>query len=235
MKFTGERVIEGETPARIWSDHIARYEFAGGYVEGKSVLDIACGTGYGCDFFIRNGARHVIGMDISEEAITFARTKYKVNRLQFEVGDISDINLPESPLDLITCFETIEHIENQQIALSQLWRVLKPGGILIISSPNRRLTSPGTFSNDQPDNRFHTREYSTQEFVSTLQGYFDVLQVCGQRAKSKLLLLPLLQRIMRRIIPALYAPGRASPKVERVSLLSEYRYITAVCRKRGES
>ena len=110
IQFTGERVVEGSTPTRILLDHVARYKFACRYVKERNILDIACGTGYGSKLLCDAGAKKVIGVDISSEAIDFACTKYKMNGLEFKVGDILDIDFPENYFEVITCFETIEHV-----------------------------------------------------------------------------------------------------------------------------
>ena len=231
MEFTGERVVEKETPDRIWLDHLARYEFAARYVKEKIVLDIACGTGYGSSRLCLSGAKKVIGVDISREAINFARNKYIVNGLEFKTGDILDISFPGIHFDLITCFETIEHVENQEEALVHLQRALKPEGILIISSPNRKLTSPGRSISNHPANAFHVKEYSTNEFVVVLNRYLDILEIYGQRPRSKILFQPHLQTVMRKIWPAIYDSGKGTPRLTKVSRFKEYRYITVVCRK----
>ena len=229
--FTGERVVEGGTPQRIWSDHVARYEFALGYVKGRHVLDIACGTGYGSGILCSGGAERVIGMDVSNEAIGLARAKYKEEGLEFKIGNMMDTGLPEDSFDVITCFETIEHVESQEGAFTGLRRVLKPGGLLVISSPNRKLTSPRRTFDARTDNPFHVREYVSEEFIQVLGQFFEVLEVYGQRAKNRLLLVPFFHGIMRRIMPGLYAPERGSPELEKVSRKNEYRYIVVVCRK----
>jgi len=231
--FTGERVVEGGTPERIWLDHVARYEFANEFAKGKCVLDIACGTGYGSIVLCRSGAKEVIGVDISDEAINFARAEYRMNGLEYRVGDVLDINFPQNYFDVITCFETIEHVRSQEKAFAELHRVLKPEGLLIISSPNRKLTSPGRSINDHPANPFHTTEYSTSEFISVLKKYFEILEVYGQRGRSKLFFLPLFETVMRKFLSGIYDPAKGSPDLEKVSPLKEYRYITAVCRKCG--
>jgi len=231
MEFSGERVIEEATPERIWLDHVTRYEFASRYVKEKVVLDIACGTGYGSILVRRSGAKRVIGVDLSHEAIDFARTKYKISELEFTVGDILNIDFPGNYFDLVVCFETIEHVKNQEKAFSELQRVLKPEGLLIISSPNRKLTSPGKSINDSPANLFHTIEYSPSEFVLLLNKYFASIEVYGQRAVNKLFLLPILVNAMNRFFPGVYDPGKGSPNLKKVSLVNEYRYIIVVCIK----
>lgn len=232
MEFTGERVVEACTPKHVWLDHVARYEFGSRYVKGKFVLDIACGTGYGSDLLCRSGAKRVIGVDISSETIDFACTNYKPDGLEFKVGDILDIHLSQNYFDVITCFETIEHVNDQERAFRELRKVLKPEGLLIISSPNRKLTSPCSAINDRPANPFHTKEYSFQEFISILSNFFEILEFYGQRGKWKFLFQPFSERLIRKFVRALYDPERGMPDLEKVSPLKEYRYITVVCRKR---
>jgi len=231
MQFTGERVVEGSTPKRILLDHVARYKFACRYVKERNILDISCGTGYGSKLLYDAGAAKITGIDISSETIDFACTKYKMNGLEFKVGNILDIDFPENCFDVITCFETIEHVQSQENAFTELHRVLKPKGLLIISSPNRKLTSPGKSINDHPDNPFHTKEYSTGEFISVLENYFEILGVYGQRPINKLFLLPFFERIIKRILPMIYDPGKGNPELEKVSSKKEYRYVIVICRK----
>lgn len=231
MQFTGERVVEGVSPERIWLDHVARYEFASGYTKEKNVLDISCGTGYGSRILYDRGARGVIGIDISIETINFASIKYKTKDLEFKVGDIQNIDFPANYFDVVTCFETIEHVNSQEKVFKELQRVLKPRGLLIISSPNRTVTSPYKSINDSPDNPFHTKEYATGEFISALENYFSILDIYGQRSIYKLFLLPILERIMRQTAPRIYSPEKGNPELEKISHIKEYRYTVVVCRK----
>ena len=229
FRFTGERVVEDNTPQRIWLDHVTRYKLAGKYVKRKEVLDISCGTGYGSRILYDSKAAKVIGADISSKTIDFARTKYEKNGLEFKVGNILDIDFPENYFDVITCFETIEHVQDQEKALMELQRVLKSEGLLFISSPNRKLTSPGKLISDHPDNPFHTKEYSTKEFVRILVKYFDVNGLYGQRPINKVLLIPYFEKVLRRYLSQLYSPEAGSPLVEKCRPTLEYRYIIASC------
>lgn len=230
-KFTGERVIEGYTPLRVWLDHVARYNFAGRYVKGKIVLDISCGTGYGSCILYSNRAKKVIGIDISKKVINFARTKYERKGLEFNIGNILNIDIHDNYFDLIVSFETIEHITNQKRALLEIQRVLKPNGLLLISSPNRKLTSPLKSFDEPPNNPFHVIEYTMKEFTRLIRNYFEIIEVYGQRGINKFFLFPLIERILRKILPWLYNPKKGSSNLEKVISKKEYRYIVVVCKK----
>src|SRR4030066_783433 len=104
-----ERIIPGFVPMDSFLEHISRYIFALAYVENKNVLDIACGTGYGSYFLAKNGAKFVAGGDISEIAINYAKNKYKLDTLEFEVENVMKMSYPSEHFDVIVSFETIEH------------------------------------------------------------------------------------------------------------------------------
>lgn len=174
------------------------------------------------------------GIDISQDAIDVALKRYEDDRIAFMVGNILNIGLANASQDVITCFETIEHVAEQEIAISELVRVLNPNGTLIISTPNRKATSPGKSASDPPNNHFHVSEFSTKEFISFLSRHFGKVTVFGQRGPNKLLFLPLkvpnrhFSGVMQRIRPRLERMG--SPKLESISSFKEYHYITAACR-----
>lgn len=233
-EFTGERVIEGLTPKRIWLDHAARYQFAGNYVKDEIVLDVACGSGFGAKILEQKGAKFIHAVDISPEAIELANKHYASDSISFKVGDVKDLDFPADFFDLICCFETIEHIQDVDIALSELRRVLKPKGHLMISSPNRPLTSPGKFLKDTPDNVFHTNEYSLGEILGLLSRYFEIQAVNGQRGINRFLLLPVIRRLIRYCRPQLYTPESGSFTVTKHNSTGIYRYILLSCTKPNE-
>lgn len=169
LDFTGERLILGKSPQRLEQEHLERYEFAKQYVRGKVVLDIACGTGYGSKMMSDAGASLVEGVDIDDRTISYAQENYSNSRIIYSTGDIVSYNKLEQ-FDTIVCFETIEHVKDYRVALRNLYNALVPGGKLIISSPNRSITSPDAKSlNDKLSNDFHTQEFSLSEMVSELQ------------------------------------------------------------------
>jgi ubiquinone/menaquinone biosynthesis C-methylase UbiE len=154
-----------------------RYVFASKFVKGKSVLDAGCGIGYGSNFIAKAGAKKVIGIDISKDAIKVAKQRYENEQIQFMIMDITQLEFPENSFDVICCFEVIEHIKNYHKALSELKRVLKNGGLCIISTPNKEISSP---RRKEPINPFHVKEFSPAEFYGLLKKYFDDISLYGQ-------------------------------------------------------
>lgn len=167
--------IERLTPGTIefrrqYADHMARYAFANRFVTGKSIMDIACGSGYG-SYYLAGTASHVTGADISSDAIRYADSHFRRDNLTFICRDAVNNSIRQK-FDCIVSFETIEHIREDSRFLANLKRCLKPKGLLIISSPNGktgRLSSP-----------YHVREYSLPEFRSLLKRNFQHIHIYGQ-------------------------------------------------------
>lgn len=171
--------------------HIKRYEFALPYVAGKQVLSVACGNGYGEAMFAKAGAAQVYGFDVSQEAIAFAQANYQAANLKFAVGDATKLPLPDSAVDVVVSFETIEHIENDKAYLKEIRRILKPGGVALISTPNRAKSLRNYFAK-RPPNPYHVREYLKDELAALLETYFDSVTFYGQKTifKRRLATLP---------------------------------------------
>jgi O-antigen biosynthesis protein len=166
--YTGERFVFGATGHALERQHIARYRFASGFANGKAVLDIACGSGYGASLLKDAGASRVIGVDIHPETIALCKREHVRDDLEFAVGDIATFRA-DCPVELITCFETIEHTRDYEEGLKNLNRNLKGGGVLLISTPNRMLTSPrATKLSDPPRNPYHTQEFLLGEISDLL-------------------------------------------------------------------
>ena len=167
MNFTGERVIPGEVDADLFNEHWARYLFASGYAAGRKVLDVACGSGYGSALLARSAA-HVTGADVAPQAVEYALRHYASPKTQFVRADGCSLPFGAARFDLVVAFEIIEHIGNAAGFLNELRRVLAPGGLLLISTPNRLY-----YTEDRGEvNPFHEREYSFSEFAAMLQSVF---------------------------------------------------------------
>lgn len=230
LSFTGEYFIPGKSGERIEADHLERYRFACKYAKGKTVLDIACGVGYAGPNFIEAGAISYDGVDINEKLIDYAKKMYGSDLISYYVGDITKFS-NNKLYDLITCFETIEHVKNYEAAIQNLHSLLNPGGMLFISSPNRTVTSPYALNiNDKPSNEFHTQEFIPEELLSILNknGFAaDKSQLYGQRQREKVYR----NRYYRKIIYTLFGNPdiKKSPEVTKVAdKIPRYFVIVAV-------
>lgn len=152
MDFTGERYIPS-LAGQIKYEHLHRYALCLEFVSGKAVLDIASGEGYGSALLARV-AQSVVGVDIDSECIRYAKQKYNNPKLNFLLGSCESIPLDNKSVEVVTSFETIEHHNKHEEMMLEIKRVLKPGGLLIISSPDRL-----NYSDKQNySNPFHVKE-----------------------------------------------------------------------------
>jgi len=175
MEFTGERFVP-EVHGNIELEHLHRYLQACQIAARKEVLDIASGEGYG-SAMLANKASKVIGVDISAEAVNHARKRYNKENLEYMIGSCADIPLPDASVDMVVSFETIEHHDQHEKMMQEIMRVLRPTGVLLISSPDKYHYSvePG-FSNP-----YHIKELYQHEFKQLLGSYFKYVTYFGQR------------------------------------------------------
>jgi 2-polyprenyl-3-methyl-5-hydroxy-6-metoxy-1,4-benzoquinol methylase len=164
LEFTGERIVPGKTVEPLFWEHEERYLFAGRYVQGKDVLDVACGSGVGTDYLRTAGARSVRGLDIDPQAVAFAAARYR--DCEFALCDATELCLPDKSVDIVVSFETIEHLHDQPKFIAECKRVLRPGGTFICSTPNARL------NHLRGVNEFHVREMPLAEFQSLVAASF---------------------------------------------------------------
>lgn len=161
-------VVEGTDP--VEQIHVARYEFAAPYATGKTVLDIATGIGYGAHLLASRGAAgSVTGVDISAEAIRTAGERYRHPALCYRLIVPGPLPFEERSFDTVVSFETIEHTADPALFLSEIRRVLRPGGTLVISTPNKRFHS---FGRRVPWNPHHAFELYPGAFSEHLMAQF---------------------------------------------------------------
>ncbi len=173
-KFTGERletsIYNGNT-----INHLHRYAIALSLIKDKTVLDIASGEGYG-SHLMSFESNYVFGVDIDEETIERAKTKYKRENLKFLKGSTTQIPLQDNSVDVIISFETIEHHDEHEQMLAEIKRVLRPGGTLLISSPDKYFYSDiRSYSNP-----FHIKELYKDEFKDLIARYFKNYKLLSQ-------------------------------------------------------
>jgi SAM-dependent methyltransferase len=167
-----ERFDPEHTPGRlVEAEHRARYWCASRWAPGKRVLDAGCGTGYGIAMLLAEGPESVTGVDISDEALADAGRRLG-DEAELVRADVRDLPFGDDSFDMVVCFEVIEHVDRQRDALDQLKRVLRPGGVLLISSPNRDVYPPG--------NEHHVREYRPEELRAELEERFETVRLYSQ-------------------------------------------------------
>jgi SAM-dependent methyltransferase len=159
--------------------HVARYRFAASLLQGSSILDIACGTGYGSAMLARDRKRMVTGMDVSAEAIADAAATWTGPNLVFRRADALAIDLPDCSIDSVVSFETIEHVRDPARFLEEMARILRPRGRLILSTPDRRFYSPGA-APGHSHNPYHPSEMTAAELLAVVGTRFRIASVHGQ-------------------------------------------------------
>jgi ubiquinone/menaquinone biosynthesis C-methylase UbiE len=184
-RFQGANVIDAGSLSPYWGEHTARYSFALPYIKDKKVLDIACGTGYGLAF-LKSSAKSVTGVDVDIEAAKQAKNECD-EKARVLLGDGTNLPFHDESFDVVTSFETLEHLVERKLFLSELKRVLKPNGLLILSTPNAHYTKP---INGKPTNKFHVFEYTTEELKAELESQFTLQKFIGQTLDESIAIPP---------------------------------------------
>jgi 2-polyprenyl-3-methyl-5-hydroxy-6-metoxy-1,4-benzoquinol methylase len=170
----GERQITTHYD-QIRPDHLNRYEFACETLDGLSdkhqILDLACGIGYGTLMLAQKTAANITGVDIDAAAIDHAKQYFANAQIQFICEDAKLLSLMPASQDAIVSFETIEHIDFDELLLQQFYKFLKVGGRLICSTPNQDV-----MPFDKLKFSFHLKHYTNAELVQLLNrvGFTDI-------------------------------------------------------------
>jgi SAM-dependent methyltransferase len=163
LPLTGERTVPGIAEENYWfRRHEAAYLALREHCRDAVVLEAGCGEGYGADLLARD-ARLVVGLDYdAPTAAHVARAHPAVRAVR---GNLATLPVRSSTVDVVASFQVIEHLWDQEGFLAECRRVLRPGGRLLITTPNRITFSPGR---DTPLNPFHTRELAPAELRDLL-------------------------------------------------------------------
>ena len=163
LALTGERTVPGIPAENYWfRRHEIAYRFIAESCRGKQVLEAGSGEGYGGAMLAAAGAT-VTCVDYDASAVEHTRRRYP--ELTMIAGNLVDLPLPDESVDVVVNFQVIEHLWDQAAFIAECRRVLRPGGRLLISTPNRITFSPGR---DTPLNPFHTRELDAAELTDLL-------------------------------------------------------------------
>lgn len=181
MEATGERFIPELMGGHlIEAEHVIRYALAAPLCGDKQVLDAGCGVGWGTLMLLQAGAAGASGIDIDSDAVDAARTR--APGADIRQGDLAELPWPDQTFDVVVCFEAIEHVHRQAEAFDELVRVLRPTGILLVSSPNPRVYPPG--------NPFHVHELTPEELVDEVGGRLPHVTVLHQHEQLASILVP---------------------------------------------
>ena len=201
LVLTGERTLPAIPDERYWFQrHVVAYRLAAARARGLTVLDAGCGEGYGAAMIAAGGAARVLGLELDQTVVAHARAMY--DDVEFVEADLHDLPLEDDVVDLAVSFQVIEHLHHVPSFLEELCRVVRPGGAVLISTPNRLTFTP---DRDAPLNPFHVREFSADELRAELErAGLHVSALLGVHHGRAL---RTFERALRRPLPDVLATG----------------------------
>lgn len=174
-----ERVMDQNSYA--YRHHIKRYAYVSSFIENKLVCSVACGTGYGEKFMAENGKPASIkAFDVDRAALDYAQKNNSHDLIAFSHMDSFDDLVPKESVDVFLSLETVEHINEDEEFVNKIWLSLKPGGIAIISTPNKAFSYKNLWSR-KPLNEYHVREYTKDSFIKLIKNRFNEIELLGQK------------------------------------------------------
>jgi len=178
IDWTGERCVPWSPDVQVVYEHYHRYLWAAELVRGRRVLDLGSGEGFG-SAILAGVAERVVGVDVDATTVEHSRLNYAAPNLSFEQGSALELERFEArSFDAVVCFELIEHISDHERVLAGIERVLVDDGLLVISTPDRRMYTDATGVH----NPFHERELTAPELRALIGARFPHLRLFGQRA-----------------------------------------------------
>jgi SAM-dependent methyltransferase len=222
VQFTGERSVSPPS-GRLYYENLHRYSIAARLAAGKRVLDLASGEGFGTALLARSAA-DVVGIDPDEDCIARARSSAYHPNLRFLRGEPTNVPLKDESIDVITSFETMQRLWDQEAMLDEFRRVLAAGGMLILSTPNKLVYSDRSGFR----NPYHVRELYYADLRDMLARRFPFVRIYGQRIVASSVLHPLAGNAGKSVRPAWYA-GDAGGVREELPELPHPLHFIAVC------
>jgi GT2 family glycosyltransferase/2-polyprenyl-3-methyl-5-hydroxy-6-metoxy-1,4-benzoquinol methylase/uncharacterized coiled-coil protein SlyX len=177
IEWTGERCVPWADDLQVVYEHYHRYAWASRFSAAARVLDLGCGEGFG-PALLAGCAREVVGVDIDPHTVAHAQAHYPRDNLRFLVGSMTDPRLlaGDAGYDVITCFEALEHVGEQDRLLAVVRRLLVPGGLFLTSTPD-----VAVYTHEHGNrNPYHVRELTEAEFRALLAGAFTHVAILRQ-------------------------------------------------------
>lgn len=247
--YDGERLHPDDPRLRnLLVEDLSKFVFASRYAEGKLVLDAGCGAGQGSAHLASSGARFVVGIDVSSGAVAYARHRYivqhKASNLRFAQMDGMSLGFQDETFEMVTSIEVIEHLSQPERYVQEMRRTLTAEGLLVLSTENKRISSP------LPGSMWphHIREFHLHELRDLLASHFSWVEMWGlsipvyeQHPVRRLVRVvapavkPFLPpRLRTRLLPTLQSMIKASLTLDDIEI-SQHRVeraptLIAVCR-----
>jgi ubiquinone/menaquinone biosynthesis C-methylase UbiE len=171
--------ISRDVTSPLWAEHRSRYLFAARFTAGRTVLDVACGEGIGLEVLAQEASR-VVGVDLAFQGLLQAK-QYAGAEALLCAADGTTLPFETGTFDVVTSFETIEHVEDDEAFVKELRRVSAPEGVLLLSTPNAVYTNP---IQGRSANPFHIREYRPEELEALLSRYWSDVRLMRQRTSD---------------------------------------------------
>ena len=179
-EHTGERVCP-DFPDENFRNHLRVYEFAVQFAPGRRVLDVGCGTGYGTAFFLRSGAAAAQGIDLSVEAIRYAKRKFGKTGATYDMMDAQAISFASGSFDMVFSSENLEHLPKPADCIAGIRRVLDKGGIFVLGTPNPEMDLD---ESGRLENPYHVKEFPFEELEAMLRPHFKTVVIFENSMES---------------------------------------------------
>ena len=201
--------------------HARRYELAADIAlqhNARRIADVASGTGYGSRLLSTIANATTDGVDLDPDAVDYAQRHHACDgRCMFHTADACDTGLDPNTYDLAASFETIEHVQNATGLVAELHRILRPGGTLVISTPNRIGPTP-----------YHVHDFGLPEFAAMIESCLTVERWIGQAASDEV--------YSSELPPGMWPIDRAAAMDERWTAGGgKPQFLIAVARKTGNA
>ncbi|HEX8743038.1 MAG TPA: glycosyltransferase [Thermoleophilaceae bacterium] len=181
IEWTGERCVPWTPDVQVAYEHYHRYLWAAPLAARRRVLDLGSGEGFGSAILAGAGAASVTGLDVDERAVEHARLNYGAENLAFAAGSAVDgARFEPGSFDLVVAFELIEHVAERPALVEAAGEWLSPDGLLVLSTPDRRVHPGAATGGDS----LHAGGLTEEELRALLGERFPNVALWGQRASS---------------------------------------------------
>ena len=176
---------------QLLMSHLCAYRLAATLGRGRRMLEIGCGSGYGA-YYLSHGAASVTAVDMDAAVVSRAQGLFQRPNLAYQVMDARGLGLADASFDVVGTFQVIEHIPEPELPafVQGIARVLKPDGVLIVSTLNLEHNRKPGHPYQKPG--FHEKEFTAPELQALLSQAFPAVELRGLYPHGR-------YRLMRRL------------------------------------